>query len=69
MKKSDRIKHGFAKLGGKVIAQTVAGAKTVGNNQNGVQLTPQLQSRRAVIGKRRTVVLAQRQSKLNQTTK
>jgi len=40
MKKSDRITRGFAKLGGKVIAQTVAGTKAAGDNPNGVQLTP-----------------------------
>ena len=33
---------GFAKLGGGVITQTVAGTKTVGDSPNGAQLTPQL---------------------------
>ena len=33
---------GFAKLGGGVIAQTVAGTKTAGDNPNGVWLSPQL---------------------------
>jgi hypothetical protein len=39
---------GFAKLGGKVTTQTVAGAKTVGNSPNGARLNPQIQSRRDV---------------------
>ena len=33
---------GFAKLGGGVIAQTTAGAKTAGDNPDGVRLNPQL---------------------------
>jgi len=33
---------GFAKLGGGVTTQTLAGTKTAGNNPNGVRLHPQL---------------------------
>ena len=36
------ITSGFAKLGGGVTTQTVAGTKTAGNNPNGVRLHPQL---------------------------
>ena len=38
----DRTTSGFAKLGGGVITQTVAGTKTAGNNPNCVRLRPQL---------------------------
>ena len=44
-----QITSGFAKLGGGVITQTLAHPLTVGDNPDGVQLTPQLQSRRDVV--------------------
>ena len=36
------LTSGFAKLGGGVITQTTAGAKTAGDNPDGVRLHPQL---------------------------
>ena len=48
---------GFAKLGGKVVAQGVGRyEKTAGDNPNGVQLNPQRQSRRDVICKHEATV-------------
>jgi len=40
--KYEHTTSGFAKLGGGVIAQTVAGTKTAGGNPNGARLRPQL---------------------------
>ena len=43
IKKRDlRTTSGFAKLGGGVITQTVAGTKTAGDSPNCVRLSPQL---------------------------
>ena len=50
--KNQRTTCGFAKLGGGVTTQIVAGAKTVSDNPNFVRLHPQ-QSRRTVVCKRR----------------
>jgi hypothetical protein len=52
---------GFAKLGGGMTTQTVAGTRTVGDNPNGVWLHPQHRkaaspvyaSQRSAVGKRR----------------
>jgi len=41
-KKCQRLTSGFAKLGGGVTTQTVAGTKTAGDNPNCVRLNPQL---------------------------
>ena len=41
-KKKLHTTSGFAKLGGGVITQTVAGTKTAGESPNGVCLSPQL---------------------------
>ena len=42
MIKKRHTTSGFAKLGGRVTTQTVAGTKTAGDNPNGVRLNPQL---------------------------
>jgi len=42
VQKSLPITRGFAKLGGGVTTQTVAGARTAGDSPNGARLHPQL---------------------------
>ena len=42
MKEKRRLTSGFAKLGGGVTTQIVAGTKTAGDSPDGVQLNPQL---------------------------
>ena len=48
--KAQQPTSGFAKLGGGVTTQTVAGAKTAGDNPDGVQLHPQLRKAAGPLG-------------------
>ena len=50
LQSGDRTTSGFAKLGGGVTTQTVAGAKTAGDNPDGVQLHPQLRKAASPLG-------------------
>ena len=54
--RDQRTTSGFAKLGGGVTTQTVAGTETAGDNPNCVQLSPQLRKAASPLGASRAKV-------------